>query len=233
MTGVIVAGIFARGGSKGVPGKNLRQLAGRSLLERAIMTARSVPGIDRVFVSTDDDEIAAAALGHGAEVPFRRPRDLASDDAPEWLAWRHALEALADGPQATSIEAMVVVPTTAPLRLPEDVSACLEKLLASGSDLVITVTSARRNPYFNMVEIGEDGAVRLAIPNDGVTTRQSAPPVFDMTTVAYAVRPQFVRDHDSWRDGRVEAVVVPPERALDIDTELDLQIAECLLRRRP
>jgi CMP-N-acetylneuraminic acid synthetase len=232
VTGVVVAGIFARGGSKSVPGKNLRRLAGRSLLERAIVTALAVPGIDRVFVSTDDDAIATAALEHGAEVPFRRPRELASDDAPEWLAWRHAIEALEDGGQATSIEAMVVIPTTAPLRVPEDVSACLEKLLASGSDLVITVTGAHRNPYFNMVEISEGGAVRLAIPGGGVSTRQSAPPVFDMTTVAYAVRPQFVRDHDSWLEGRVEAVVVPPERALDIDTELDLQIAECLLRER-
>ena len=233
MNGQVVAGIFARGGSKGVPGKNLRRLAGHSLLERAILTARSVPGIDRVVVSTDDDDIAAAALEHGAEVPFRRPRELASDDAPEWLAWRHALGALSEGPPVTSIEAMVVVPTTAPLRLPEDVSACLEKLRASGCDMVVTVTAAHRNPYFNMVEIGEDGTVRLAIPGRVIASRQSAPAVFDMTTVAYAVRPQFVRDHDSWRNGRVEAVVIPPERALDIDTELDLRIAECLLGDRP
>ena len=233
MSGAIVAGVFARGGSKGVQGKNLRPLAGHTLLERAILTAQSVARIDRVFVSTDDDAIAAAAVQYGAEVPFRRPSALATDDAPEWLAWRHALDELADEPGAVPIEAMVVVPTTAPLRLPEDVSACLERLLDSRADMVVTVAPAHRNPYFNMVEISEDGAVRLVIPTVGVATRQSAPRVFDMTTVAYAVRPQLVRNHGSWREGRVEAVLVPPERALDIDTEFDLRIAEFLLVGRP
>lgn len=229
MTGQVVAGIFARGGSKGVHGKNLRRVAGRSLLERAILTARAVQRVDRVFVSTDDAEIAAAALEYGAEVPFRRPPELATDDAPEWLAWRHALEALSEGSAAVPIEAMVVVPTTAPLRLPEDVSACLEKLFSSDADMVVTVSPAHRNPYFNMVEIDDDGVVRLAIPGVGLATRQAAPVVFDMTTVAYAVRPHFVQDHDSWREGHVEAVVIPPERALDVDTEFDLRIAELLL----
>jgi CMP-N-acetylneuraminic acid synthetase len=233
VTGSIVAGIFARGGSKGVPRKNLRRVAGHTLLERAILAARSVPRVERVFVSTDDDEIAAAAVQFGAEVPFRRPRALATDDSPEWLSWRHAIEALVEQPGAAAIEALVVVPTTAPLRLPEDVSACLERLLSSTSDLVITVTPSHRNPYFNMVEIDEEGKVRLAIPGAGFATRQSAPTVYDITTVAYAVRAEFVRHHDSWRDGRVEAVVVPEERALDIDSELDLRIAECLLRTLP
>jgi CMP-N-acetylneuraminic acid synthetase len=232
VSGSIVAGIFARGGSKGVPRKNLREVAGHSLLERAILAARSVPRIERVFVSTDDDEIATASVQLGAEVPFRRPPALATDGAPEWLAWRHAIEALTDEPGADPIEILVVIPTTAPLRLPEDVAACLEKLLTSTSDMVITVTPAQRNPYFNMVEIDEEGIVRLAIPGAGVVTRQSAPAVFDITTVAYAVRAEFVRQHDSWDDGRVEAVVVPAERALDIDSELDLRIAECLLRTR-
>lgn len=222
--GQVVAFIFARGGSKGVPGKNLRLVDGKSLLAHAIEASRSAASIERIIVSTDDEDIAAAARECGAEVPFLRPSELAGDDAPEWLAWRHALGEVGD------VGLFVSVPTTAPLRDPADIDACVARFRQGGLDVVFAVTEAAHNPYFNMVTLDDDGLARLVIsPDTEVQRRQSAPPVFDITTVCYAVSPSFIESADGLFDGRVGVVQVPPVRAIDIDTELDLKIAEALV----
>jgi CMP-N-acetylneuraminic acid synthetase len=227
----IVAVIFARGGSKGVPRKNLRLLAGTPLIGHAIAAARTSQLIDRVIVSTDDHEIAAVALSCGAEVPFMRPAELAQDDSPEWAAWQHAVRTIEQlGNQEISI--LVSIPATAPLRAVEDIDACISMLLGSDADVVITVTTADRNPYFNMVTLDRDNSAQLVIrPERILYRRQDAPEVFDMTTVAFAARKEFVKRATSVFDGKVKAVVVPKERALDIDTELDLAFAEFLMTR--
>jgi CMP-N-acetylneuraminic acid synthetase len=224
-----IAFIFARGGSKGLPGKNIRLLGGKPLIAWSIEHALAVKRIKRVIVSTDSEEIAAVAREYGAEVPFTRPAELARDDSPEWLAWRHALKYLLDTDGAPP-EVMVSVPATAPLRLPLDIENCLDEYEKGDADMVITVTDAHRSPYFNMVKTNADGTVGLVIPpQSAITRRQDAPAVFDMATVAYVVRPEFVMSHLAIFEGRVRAIYVPPERAIDIDTLLDFQIAECLL----
>ncbi len=221
----VVAVVFARGGSKGVPRKNVRLLAGKPLIAYAIETARASHMIDRVMVSTDDVEIADVARRYGAEVPFMRPSELAQDASPEWLAWQHAIRALGN-----NFDVFVSVPPTAPLRRVEDVDACIQTLLQSDADMVITVKPAERNPYFNMVVIDETGYARLVIqPENAVQRRQAAPIVYDMTTVAYAARPDFVLRARSMFEGKLKAVCVPAERALDIDTEMDFKIGELLL----
>ena len=224
-----VAFIFARGGSKGLPGKNIRHLDGKPLIAWSIEHAQAVNRIQRVIVSTDSEEIAAVARQYGAEVPFIRPAVLARDDSPEWLAWRHALNYLLET-DGVLPQAMVSVPTTAPLRLPLDIENCLDKYEQTDSDIIITVTDANRSPYFNMVKFNADDTVGLVIPpQSAITRRQDAPAVYDMATVAYVVRPDFVMKQNSVFEGRVSAVHVPVERAIDIDTLLDFQIAECLL----
>lgn len=228
----IVAFIFARGGSKGLPGKNIRLLAGKPLIGWAIEHARAVKRIRRVIVSTDSKEIAAVAMEYGAETPFLRPADLARDDSPEWLAWRHALQYLQDS-EGTLPDAMVSVPTTAPARLPIDIENCLDEYAKGRADLVITITDAHRNPYFNMVKINDDGTVGLVIPPvNGVFRRQDAPLVYDMATVAYVANPKFVFSHQSPFAGRVRSVHVPVDRAVDIDTLLDFEVAEILISKR-
>ena len=225
----IVACIFARGGSKGLPGKNIRPLGGKPLIAWSIEQALSVERIDRVIVSTDSYEIADIAKGSGAEVPFMRPSELSGDKSSEWLAWRHMLTYLkqADGQFP---EAMISLPTTAPLRSTQDIDNCLDEYSKRIFDVVVTVTDAHRNPYFNMVTRDENGKVQLVIPRiDGVTRRQDAPEVFDMTTVAYVVNPVFVMTHDGLFSGRMGAVHVPKARAIDIDTLLDFKMAELLL----
>tara|TARA_B110001450_G_scaffold256772_2_gene288628 strand:+ start:4233 stop:4931 length:699 start_codon:yes stop_codon:yes gene_type:complete len=223
-----VAFIFARGGSKGLPGKNIRPLAGKPLIAWSIKHAKTVKRIERVIVSTDSQEIADVALQYGAEVPFMRPEELSSDASPEWLAWRHALNYLLEKEGAFP-DVMVSIPCTAPLRLPLDIENCLDEYEKSEADVVITVTDAHRSPYFNMVKENKDGTVCLVIPAPtAVTRRQDSPPVYDMATVAYVIRPAFVMTHESTFEGRVRAVHVPLERAIDIDTLMDFKIAECL-----
>ena len=220
--------IFARGGSKGLPGKNIRPFGGKPLIAWSIEHALAVKRIGRVIVSTDSVEIAAVAREYGAEVPFIRPAELARDDSPEWLAWRHALNYLLDK-EGVLPEVMVSVPATAPLRLPLDIENCLDEYEKGDSDMVITVADAHRSPYFNMVKTNADGTVGLVIPTHAaISRRQDAPVVFDMATVAYVARTEFVMSHNSTFEGRVRAVNIPSERAIDIDTLLDFQLAECL-----
>jgi N-acylneuraminate cytidylyltransferase len=213
-----------------VPRKNLREVAGKPLLAWAIQAGLAARRVERVVVSTDDAEIAEAARAWGAETPFLRPAELAGDRSPEWLAWRHALE------QVPETETFLAIPATSPLRLPADLDAAVERLEESGADLVVTVRPAARNPWFNQVVLGPDGMARRVMDSLGlagpVATRQEAPPVWDLTTVAYAARPAYVLAAEEMFQGRVAAVEVPEERALDIDTELDLAVADFLLRRR-
>jgi CMP-N-acetylneuraminic acid synthetase len=227
-----IACIFARGGSKGLPGKNVRPLGGKPLIAWSIEHALAVKRIDRVIVSTDSEEIAAVARDYGAEVPFIRPAELALDESPEWLAWRHALNYLLETTGALP-EIMVSVPTTAPLRMVLDIESCLNEYEKGDADMVITVTEAHRSPYFNMVKTNTDGTVGLVNPpQSAIAHRQEAPVVYDMATVCYVANPKFIMTHNAMFDGRVKAVQVPAERAIDIDTLLDFQIAECLLKIR-
>jgi len=227
----VVGVIFARGGSKRVPRKNLRLLAGRPLIAYAIDAAKMATSIDRVVVSTDDLEIASVAERLGAEVPFIRPAELATDDSPEWLAWQHAIRTLESAAPGRPIQVLACVPTTSPLRTSQDIDACIAALIESDADITITVTPAARNPYFNMVTV-EGGYAHLVIPPERSIHRgQDAPPVFDMTTVAYAARTDFVLRATGIFDGKVGAVVVSRARALDIDTEEELRFAEFILSR--
>lgn len=222
----IVAFVFARGGSKGLPRKNLLPLAGKPLIVHSIDIALALSRVDKVVVSTDDLEIAEVARKAGAEVPFLRPPELASDTASEWLAWQHAIRALREAGETVDI--CLSLPPTSPLRALADVDCCLDVLLSSSADIVITVREAERNPYFNMVRQEPDGLMRLAVEG-AFSRRQDAPKLYDMTTVAYVASADFILTADRIWDGKVRAVEIPRERALDIDTELDMLIGAALL----
>jgi N-acylneuraminate cytidylyltransferase len=187
--------------------------------------------VSRVVVSTDDPAIAEVAREWGAEVPFMRPPELATDDSPEWLAWRHAIQTIRE--QGGGIEIMVSVPTVSPLRAPEDVAGCLQKLLATGADIALTLTPARENPYFVMMRPGPSGDLQRLMSHEApVTRRQAAPPVYTIVPLAYAVRADFVLVAENMYAGRMVGHLVPHERAVDIDTPFDFDLAEFLLRRR-
>lgn len=224
----IIGAIFARGGSKGIERKNLRLLEGKPLLAHAIETAKKVKLIQKIVVSTDDREIAQTARRWGAEVPFMRPAELAQDNSPEWLVWQHAINALKEI-EGRKPDVMVSVPATSPLRSAGDIEACLNMLLDSDADAAIAVTTTDRNPYFNMVVLENGYARPVVAPDKPIYRRQDAPVVYDMTTAVYAVKTDFVLRARSLFEGKIKAVVIPRERALDIDTELDLKFAEFLM----
>ena len=222
----IYAFIFARGGSKGIPDKNIRLLAGKPLLAWAIEIARDIPEINRVFVSTDDTHIAEIARECGAEV-IDRPPELAQDDTPEWFAWQHAvkwLEARGD-----SFDVFLSLPTTSPLRSKEDVLNCLNRL-DDVTDIVVTYTEARRSPWFNMVRIDKNERLHLLVEGN-YTRRQDVPEGYDMATVAYVTRPSFILNHENIWDGFVRGVLIPPERAIDIDTMFDFEMVKLILNK--
>ena len=226
-----VAIICVREGSKGLPGKNLLPLGGKPLVAWSIRIARQVKKICRVIVSTDSERIAQIAKEQGAEIPFIRPKELARDDSPEWLVWRHALNYLIS--QEYDFDGLIVLPATAPLREIEDINKCINEFEKGDVDTVITVSDANRNPYFNMVTIDKEGYSNLIIPQTKlISRRQDAPSIYDMTTVAYIVRPQFVFENERIFDGKVRSVYIPPERAIDIDTQLDFEICEYLFLKK-
>jgi N-acylneuraminate cytidylyltransferase len=219
--------VFARGGSKGLPGKNIRPLAGKPLIQYSIETAKQCPSIDEVFVSTDDSEIAEVAREAGAVV-IERPDELGSDTSPEWLSWRHGIEWVES--HYGQFQYFVSLPATSPLRNVSDVERAIDKLERSSADICISVTPASRSPYFNMVKVLDSETCELVIkPEGAVSRRQDAPDVFDITTVVYVATPAFVKNKESLFSGIVTSVVVPKERAIDIDDIYDFILAEAIV----
>jgi len=223
--------ICARGGSKGVPNKNIRPLLGSSLLERSIKIAKELKNISRIIVSTDSKKIADLATKTGAEVPFIRPKNLALDDSPEWLVWRHAIKFL--NKEKERFDGLIVIPPTAPLRKSSDVERCVQYYEDNKFEIIITVTDSYRNPYFNMVKIDKNGFTSTVIQNNNIIhRRQDSPKVYDMTTIAYVVNPNYVINNDGIFSGNVGSIKIPVERSLDIDTMYDFHLAKFILSKK-
>jgi len=225
--------IFARKGSKGVPGKNIKLFHGKPLIAWAIEQAQKAKKINRVIVSTDSKEISEIALSYGAEVPFLRPKNLSEDSSPERKAWQHALNFLLEE-EGKLPDIMISIPATSPLREPSDLDACIDEYLNSEVDTLLTVMEAARNPYFTMLSKDENtGLFDLAFKSEKqIIRRQDAPKIFDIASIAWVTDPNFVLLNDNLYDGRVGAIEVPAERAIDIDTMLDFKIAELLFNEK-
>lgn len=223
----IHAFIFARGGSKGLPRKNIKLLAGKPLIVYSIDTAKNISAIDKIFVSTDDAEIAAVAKAAGAIV-INRPDELAGDTSSEWLAWRHAIGWVRD--HYGEFSGFVSLPATSPLRSEADIELAIQRKADMSADICISITPANRSPFFNMVKIGPEGLVELVNkPDKALIRRQDAPAVYDITTVVYATSPEFVMHNNGLFDGKVTYIEVPKERAVDIDDIYDFKLAEAIL----
>ena len=219
--------IFARGGSTGISRKNILPLAGKPLLQYSIDTALASSDINKVFVSTDDAAIANVAKEGGAIV-IERPSELATDDSPEWLSWRHAIDWVIK--RYGNFDGFISLPATSPLRNVVDVESAIDKLFHSDADICISVTPANRSPYFNMVKQTENGLVELVnTTSTEVARRQDAPKVFDITTVVYATTPEFVIDNYGIFSGKVTSIEVPKSRSVDIDDIFDFKLAEVIL----
>ena len=216
--------IFARGGSKGLPNKNVKLLGGIPLVAHAINLAKEIENVEEVFVSTEANNIKGIANDFGAEV-IDRPAELAGDTTPEWLVWQHAIAHLEMTDR--KFDYFLSLPPTAPLRFKEDILKCF-KLISEDADVVITVSPANRNPYFNMVFREHDGTSSLVLKKNSISRRQEAPKVYDMTTAAYLSTPSFIKNNDGIFEGHVKSVIIPKERAIDIDDEIDYLLTKVI-----
>ena len=219
--------IFARGGSKGLPGKNIMPLLGKPLIQYSIEVALKTIGIDKVFVSTDDADIATVAQSNGAIV-IDRPPELAQDNSPEWLAWKHAINWVKE--QYGDFNEFVSLPATSPLRSVKDVESAMFRRSDIGADICIAITPASRSPYFNMVKESSNNLIELVNkPDNSISRRQDAPEVYDITTVVYVASVEFIMKNNNLFDGNVTSIEVPKHRAVDIDDMYDFNFAESIL----
>lgn len=225
----VVCVIPARGGSKGVPRKNIKQLAGKPLIAYTIEQALQSQYIDRIIVSTEDMKIADISKRHGAEVPFIRPVELAGDQVATVDVLIHAINWLEEE-EKYEFGIFVLLHTTTPLRSVQDIDACIRLLMDTKADNVFSVTEAHRNPYFNMVEINKQGLVKL-VKEGSFSTRQSAPPVYDLNASIYVWWKDVLKKEKKVFLAGSKIYTMPKERSVDIDDDFDFRIAEYLVKK--
>ena len=224
----VIAVIPARAGSKGIPGKNLRQVAGRSLVARAVTAALAAETVDEVVVSTDGDAIAAEAVAAGARV-VRRPADLAGDEASSESALLHALDTVApqsrDAAARRDPEVLLFLQATSPFIDPADLDRAANRVLEGAADSVLAAAPS----HAFLWRLAEDGSA-VAVNHDAATRprRQDRAPEFRETGAFYAVRVAAFREARHRFVGRVELAVVPASTAIDIDEPHDLALASAL-----
>ena len=222
--------IPARGGSKGLPGKNIKSLLGKPLIAYTVEQAKNCRYLDRIIVSTEDKSIAAVAKKFGAEVPFLRPKRLAKDKSGTIDVLLHAMDWM-ETKEKFDFDIVVLLHVTTPLRSVEDIKKSVELLFKDNTDNVFSVTEAHRNPYFNMVEINKSGKVSL-VKKGNYNGRQSAPSVFDMNSSIYVWWKDALRKSKSLFFRNTRIYIMPKERSIDIDDELDFRIVEFLTVKR-
>lgn len=219
----ILAVIPARGGSKGILRKNIREVGGKPLLSWTIDEAKKSDYIDRLIVSTDDEEIAAVARHNGVDVPFLRPKNLAMDDTPGIAPVLHAVEAL------QGYDYVVLLQPTSPLRQVADIDGCIEKCVIEQAKACVSVTLAEKTPYW-MYHLSDNGHLKSVINAEKqFFRRQDIPPVFCLNGAVYIAETNWLQKTQSFLEPETVGYVMPQERSIDIDNEMDIVFFEALL----
>jgi CMP-N,N'-diacetyllegionaminic acid synthase len=228
----ILAVIGARGGSKGVKNKNIRPLLGKPLIAWTIEQANQSMLFDRIVITIDSEEIMKIGADYGAEVFFKRPAELATDTAPKIPAIRHALIET-EKRYGKRYEIIVDLDATSPLRTIDDLRNALKQFEKGDFDAIITAMPARRSPYFNLVEfmtdIYVDLAKKLSYP---IARRQDSPKCFDMNASFDIWKRNVLMSSDTLFTNKTGLFIMPEERSIDIDSELDWKIVEMIMNER-
>lgn len=224
--------ICARGGSKGVEGKNLKPLLGVPLIAHSLNQAKEAKVFDLIAVSSDSAEILETARRYGADILVKRPSELASDHAPKVPVIRHCVS-IAETDSGMKFDTCVDLDCTSPLRTSEDIKEALNVFESGDFENLVTATPSRRSPYFNMIEKGRDGKVKL-VKNleNSVVRRQDAPKTYDMNASIYIWKRETLRLEDRLFLPTTQLFVMPEERSIDIDSDLDFKIVELLMKER-
>jgi CMP-N-acetylneuraminic acid synthetase len=227
--------ISARGGSRGLPGKNIRPILDKPLIVWSIEQALATPEINRVVVSTDSEAIAKVAREAGAETPFVRPDNLSTSEAGKFDVFKHAL-ASCETHYGEEYEFYLDLDCTNPLRDVSDISACIAQFRnrrKHGVDGIFTICAARKNPYFNLLEADAFGALKICKKLPGtIVRRQDAPSVHEHVASIYVLSPYYIRAASYLLDGHTEGYDIGIEKSLDVDSDFDFLMIEYLMRRK-
>ena len=215
----VLAVIPARGGSKGIPRKNITEVAGKPLIAWTIEAAKKSQFIDRLILSSEDDEIIAVAKQWGCEVPFRRPNELARDDTPGIDPVIHAIDRL------PGYDYIVLLQPTSPLRITEDIDQCISLCFEKKTNSCVSVSEPDKSPYW-MYSINPQGVLEPLLPQEKLPLRrQECPAVYALNGAVYVADSRWLLQKKSLVSGETLAYVMPKERAIDIDNKADLLYA--------
>lgn len=222
MMPTFLAVIPARGGSKGVPRKNIRDLAGKPLIAWTIEEARKSKYITRVILSSEDEEIIKVAKNYGCEVPFVRPQELAADDTPGINPVLHAIE------QCPGYDYVVLLQPTSPLRTVKDIDGAIEHLLVNRAKFSVSVVEPSQNPYW-MYELNKNEMIKpLLEGKNNAIRRQELPKVFSLNGAIYIANVNLLKATKSFLTDETIGFQMSPKHSQDIDTELDFSICELI-----
>jgi CMP-N,N'-diacetyllegionaminic acid synthase len=223
--------ICMRGGSKGVPSKNLREMHGKPLMGHTIEQALQSKLFEHVVISTDSEKIASTAKLFGAEAWFLRPSPMATDNAPKLPVIRHAFME-AEKRYGLRFDVLVDLDATSPLRLVNDISEAYKQFVDDDADILITASPARKNPYFNMVERANGRVQIVKKLAKTPVRRQDAPQVFDMNASIYIWKRQALLENDTIFTDKTSLYVMPEQRSVDIDTEMDWEFVNYMIGKQ-
>lgn len=228
----VLCTICARGGSKGVKNKNIKELDGKPLIAYTIEQAKASGLFEHIVISTDSDDIATIAKAYGAEVFFKRSDEMSNDTAGKLDVIKDAF-VRSEAYYGKEYDYLVDLDATAPLRSVDDIKNAFAQFLQENNDNLITAMPSRRSPYFNLVEVNRDGKVTLSKKLDGsIVRRQDAPKSYDMNASIYIWKREVLLGQKSLFLEKTGLYVMPEERSIDIDTELDFEFVEFLMRKR-
>ena len=226
----IICVICARGKSKGFPRKNIKELKGTPLIIHTLDVAQKCDLIDDIVISTDDDEIAQVLKDNGYEIPFKRPSELATDEISIYPVIRHAIE-WAQKNWKKDWDLILDLQVTSPYRLVEDIENAIKILVDNNHDNLFSVTSASNNPYFNLIERNKKGEIALSKTlKEQIFRRQDAPDVYAINGSIYIWKLKKFMKNDFLINPDTGIYIMPRERSIDVDEEIDLKILECLMK---
>ena len=221
----ILGVIPARGGSKGIPRKNIKMLGGKPLIAWTIEQAKKSKYIDRLIVSSEDKEIQKVAKEWGCEVPFERPAALALDESPGIDPVLHAIS------EIPGFDLVVLLQPTSPFRTAEDIDCALKMCVYSDCDTCVSVVNVESHPFWMVRVDNENRVSKFFTDSPTITRRQDLPKVFELNGSIYVGKTAFLIEHKRFMTENTQAYLMPKERSIDIDTALDFLVAETLLEQ--
>ena len=226
----ILGFIPARGGSKGLSGKNVLPLLGKPLIAWTIEQAQESRYIDQVLVSTDSEEIAEISKNYGAEVPFMRPKELATDNAKVMDVLAHTLNWLEMDKNLYDV--IILLQPTSPLRSKEDIDSAIEMLFSKQARSIVSVCETEHHPHWSNA-LPPDGCMKDFITNENRNkNRQELPNFYRLNGAIYLAFSYYVKAHGSFLGNGTYAYIMPRERSIDIDNEVDFRFAEFLMQMK-